>query len=457
MLQASEYYINDYLEWLFRVKDFNKIIKTGKLEYTVKSVTVFISIYLLYLMAILTVILIFLTYFDTYSYLPLLALIIVPYMLAYLSIIPVIILKYLFQKPYEIIIAQKLKQKVGNHKAIKIAISGSYGKTTMREILRTVISAEKKVAAPGGSINTLLGINGFVKSLDGDEDVVIFELGEHYPGDIRKLCEIIRPDIGVITGINEAHLQRFKSIENTVATIYEISEFLEDMPLYINGDDGLVMSRSNKAFTTFNTAGCNLVEVNSASSNLEGTVINFSFNDETIKVKSKLLGLHLVGVLSAAADIALLIGMKSENIKKGLEQTEPFPRRLERKDLPSGVIVLDDSYNGNPTGVKAVLDFLEDIKGHKIFYVTSGLVEMGEKSKEVHYKIAKQIVGAKIDTVILVKTSGAELIGDGLKEYNFKGRVLWYDNTQDAYAALPQITVSGDVVLLQTDWPDQYI
>jgi len=111
------------------------------------------------------------------------------------------------------------QQILANHPALKIAIAGSYGKTTAKEIISAILGEGKKVAFTPDNMNTMIGISRFAKTLDGTEEIIIFELGEEQVGDVRDLCNLVHPDIGIITGINEAHLSSFKTLDRTTATI----------------------------------------------------------------------------------------------------------------------------------------------------------------------------------------------------------------------------------------------
>ena len=175
-----------------------------------------------------------------------------------------------------------------------------------------------------------------------------------------------------------------------------------------------------------------------------------------LALDSRLLGLHQVGPLCAAVSLATSLGLSHNQIKSGISKTKPFDHRLEPKTDASGVITLDDSYNGNPDGVRAVIGFLAGLEGHRRIYVTPGLVEMGDRTEEVHREIGKYLANAKIEKIVLIRDSVTGFIEQGLKENGYRGEVIWFDDALKAFAALPNITVAGDVVLLQNDWPDQY-
>lgn len=379
-----------------------------------------------------------------------------PVILAYGIIIPLIFIKFLIQRPLEYLIIEKARKTLKKHPALKIAVAGSFGKTTMREILKTVLSSGKKVAAPGENYNTLLGISNFVKDLKGDEEVLIFELGEYYKGDIEEMCQLVRPDVGIITGVNEAHLEKFKRIEATVQTIFELADWLGEKPLYVNGENILAKKRALKNNIIYGKEGVEELRVENMHTDVRGTTFTLNDGKDLYEFNSKLLGLHQVGPLVAAIHIARTLGMSIDNTKRGIASTRPFDHRLEPKTDGSGVTTIDDSYNGNPDGVKAVIEFLSSLTGHRRFYVTPGLVEMGHETHKVHREIGRQLGGSGIEKIILVKNSVTPYIGEGLKEVGYGGEVLWFEDGLSALHALPYLTVAGDVVLLQNDWPDQY-
>ncbi len=436
MLQASEYNIHDYFSWYFKVSDFKKVQVRKKFKKTTKGIVLLVCAWIIIVSSLVII--------DNL----ILALVLAPYILAYGIIIPLLVIKIL-QIPVERYILDKTKKKIKRHKGFKIAIAGSFGKTTMREILKTVLSEGKKVAGAKDSYNTPLGISKFVGGLSGDEDVLIFELGEYYPGDISQLCDIINPDMGIITGINEAHLERFKTIDSTVKTIYELGEYVDSV--YVNGDSKLALDSARKLDIIYCGSGIGTDLVLNTKTNLDG--LSFKFKDNNFR--SKLLGVHQVGPLVCVIDIAFKLGLSIEQIQKGVSKTKPFSHRLEPKES-DGVVIIDDSYNGNPDGARVSIEFLKNIKARR-FYITPGLVEMGSKTKEIHKEIGKMLALAGIEKVVLIKNSVTGYIEEGLKENDFKGELIWFDFAPDAYNSIPSITISGDVVLLQNDWPDQYI
>ncbi len=459
MLQASEYNIRDYLLWYRDTDDFSRVEKRKRFVGTLKGRLLLLTAWLIAIFFLIAAVFFFFLVSGWVRYLlPLLILIFIPHLVAYGVIVPLVVAQLLVQRPIEYFINQKTKRKLKAHQAIKIGIAGSFGKTTMREILRTILSEGMKAAAPPHNYNTPIGISRFVETLKGDEDVLIFEMGEYYPGDIRKLCRLVAPDIGVITGVNEAHLKKSGALERTAAMIYEIADYLGSRPLYINGESDLAKRNARPGDIIYNRNGVGEWRVFQPLTDLSGTSFVMEKKEERtkMKMKSQLLGLHQIGPIAAAAEIALKLGLSPQKIEVGVEKTEPFDHRLKPKTDSSGVIILDDSYNGNPDGVAAVIDFLSSLTGHRRLYITPGLIEMGHRTEEVHLEIGRKLAKSGIEKVVLIKNSVTPFVEKGLKEGSYNGQIIWFDDALSAFSALPLLTAKGDVVLLQNDWPDQY-
>ena len=449
MLQASEYQLGEYLRWYQATNDFSHVEHRKQLVKTPKVIILLIKAWaIVFLLLGLAVWL--------HSFWSIIIVFLLPYLLAYLMIAPVFLLKILVQRPTEIILMNRARKIFQDNPAIKIAVAGSFGKTTMREILKTVLAEGKTVVAPPHSYNTPLGICQFAKTLRGDEEVIIFELGESHPGDVKELCKLTQPEIGVITGINEAHLEKFKTLERTIKTIFELADYLGDRPLYVNGESKLAKEHARLNQILYSRSAVADFVITNSTTDLSGTAFTLTSGNIKLDLKSKLLGLHQIGPLAAACHLALKLGLTPEQVITGISKTKPFDHRLEPKIDASGVVTLDDSYNGNPDGVRAVIEFLSSLHSGRRFYVTPGLVEIGKTTQQVHESIGQSLAEAGIEKVVLIKNSVTPYIESGLKKADFAGEIIWFQDALTAFATLPHLTVKGDIVLLQNDWPDQY-
>jgi UDP-N-acetylmuramoyl-tripeptide--D-alanyl-D-alanine ligase len=442
-----------------RTRDFRTVAKRRTIDYTIKAKVLILIAWFIYLGTLVAVVLLGLTFLyspNTQSFI-LLALVtfVLPLLLPYLLVTPIILMTIFIQRPIEFVIIRDAKRKLANVTGKKIAIAGSYGKTTAKEILATVIKEGKNIAYTPGNMNTFRGISRFAKTLKGDEEVIIFELGEGRIGEVKELCELVRPDMGIITGISEAHLESFRTIENITSTIFELQDYLGDRPVYKNVDNELVASKvKNGDKFVYSQNGAGDWEVKSAKTDLEGIDLVVRKGKETISVHSNLVGLHNVGILVLALAIADDLGLTSSQIEFGIGKTEPFEHRLQPIKM-NGSWLIDDSYNGNTEGIRVGLEFLKAVKATRKIYITPGLVEQGSKTKGIHEKIGRQIAKSA-DIVILMKNSVTDYIIKGLKDAHFKGEIKIVDDPLQFYLNIDQFLATGDVALMQNDWTDNF-
>jgi len=455
MLQASEYNIADFFKWHERTRDFRTVEKRKRLVFTPKAIALFMAGWAALGLSLILAVLIFSNASSFWGYLLAFAILFETPLIILLTLIAAVFILGLLQRPVEWFMVARARKRLAAHHGVKIAIAGSFGKTSTREILKTVLSEGKKVAAPADSHNTPLGIARFVQGLKGDENILIFELGEYYPGDVRKLARTVGPDWGIVTGVNEAHLEKFRTLERTADTIFELAENVDATRLYVNGESPLALARAKEGNIIYTREGAGAWNVVEARTSLSGTTFTISDGKRTIEGTSGLLGLHMLLPLALAADIASRLGLSGDEIRRGLEKTRPFAHRLQPMHWADGVTFLDDSYNGNPDGVRAVIAFLASLPGRK-FYVTPGLVEAGPRLREVHEQIGAQIAEAGIEKVALIRNSVTPHVENGLKKAGFKGDILWYEDMPACLSALRALALPGDVILVQNDWPDQY-
>lgn len=351
---------------------------------------------------------------------------------------------------------QLTQRRLGNHTGLKIAISGTFGKTTFREMLQAVLSAsDKDVAASSDNESTITGISQFAGELSGREDVIIFEFEGYSSGDIKQLSEMVRPDIGIITGINEAHLSRYGSIDMATAAVLEINESMEGKPVYKNGDSRLLTEKITAGDPlVFNGQGCNGWQVTEINVTLQGTSFVATKQDRTIRAESKLLGAHTVGPLAACIAIAESLGMSDQQIESGIAATQPSEHRMSVRNL-AGATIIDDTKGGNIDSVRAGIDLLKKIPAVRKIYITPGLAEQGDRTAEVHEDIGKMLASTA-SIVVLIKNSNTHHIVGGLNASGFRGHLNIVSDPVTFFAGLEQFVLSDDVVLIQNDWTDNF-
>ena len=459
MLQDTEYRLGRYLEWYRRTEDFTAVMRRRTLTVTRKVKLLRMALWTAWLILVVAAAILVVIGAIAQSYvLGLIALgilLFLPFILAYGIVIPLFFGGVFIQKPKERALISRARGILAKHSAVKIAVVGSYGKTTVKEILLAVLAEGKIVAATPGNMNTPIGISRFANTLKGDEEVLIIEFGEEAVGDVKMLAELASPTMAVMTGINEAHLASFKTVENTINTIFEITDYLGDKTVYKNGENQFIQARAGDDEYLYDRKGAAGWKVTGAKTSLEnGTQFTAKKGSKAVRASTQLIGLHTVGPSVAAIAIADDLGLSAKQIEAGLKNVAPFEHRMQPRKL-HGAWVIDDTYNGNSDGVAAGLDLLKMADAKRRIYVTPGLVEQGNKTQSVHETIGRQIAGSA-DVVVLMNNSVTEYIKAGLEAENFKGELIVIDEPLDFYTNLDQFVAGGDVVLMQNDWTDNY-
>lgn len=351
-----------------------------------------------------------------------------------------------------------------------IGLAGSYGKTTVKEVLAAGLAASRKVLKTPENINTPLGIARLIlKELNPTIEFFIVEMGEHYPGDIKRICRLTPPDIAIVTGINEAHLERLQSIEQTAGTIFEIIDYSKpNSRAVLNADDARVGEYYTRRYSTRpaqwysyrNHSRCPF-QITRHEFLEDGAGQHFSLARQGRSLgdfTTKLLGVYAIGATIAALTAGDQLGVSSDDIRRGLASLKPIAHRLEPLlNRHQNILVIDDSYNGNPAGVHEAIAVLERFKTRRKIFITPGLVEMGERAQAVHEHIGRALARVA-DRVILISNSVTPAIAAGLTAEGFEtGKIVWFPTAQAAYASLGYILQPNDVILFQNDWGDNYV
>ena len=337
---------------------------------------------------------------------------------------------------------------------VVIGIAGSYGKTSTREIMATILEEKFRTFKLTENINTDVGIADFIVKNPGflrNNKIFIVEMGAYQIGDIKNICELVRPEYAILTGVNESHLERFSSLENIIQAKFELPQETRNMSV-LNLDDENI----RKNYSRFNLKNISMVSQDEIG-NIESQK-NFSglkFEIAGVNFKTKLLAKHNVSLILLAAKIAKELGMTMEEVASAVEKIEYIPHRIEPiYNSQTNVWVIDDSYNGNFAGIMCGLEVLALSTGRKLV-LTPGLVELGKKTKEVHNRIGRLYAKNKIDLVMLVKSPAAPHIIAGMEGEGFRNYQV-FNSTEAAHAALPQIIRNGDTIIFQNDLPDNY-
>ncbi len=377
----------------------------------------------------------------------------------------VIFISNIINKPIEKMVfnyyKRKAKSKLNSMLTLKrVAITGSYGKTSTKNILNTILNVKFNSFATEKSFNTMNGLMISINNkLDKFSDIFIAEMGAFKRGEIKEKCEFFEPKYGILTTIGEAHLESFESRENVCKAKFELVESLpEDGVAILNMDDEYqenynIKSKCKKVWISIKNKKAD-VYASDIELSSKGMTFTCTFSDskEKLKLTTRLLGFANVYNILQAVALSYEFGLTLEEIAIGVSKILPTEHRLELKKY-NDINIIDDAYNSNPIGSSMALDVLNMMEGKKII-VTPGMIELGEKQYEYNKEFGKHI--AKVcDEVILIGKKQTKPIMDGLKEEKYNEENIHILN--DVKKAFPLIKkLSGKVTyaLLENDLPD---
>lgn len=341
-----------------------------------------------------------------------------------------------------------------------IGITGSFGKTSVKYFLDTLLSVKFNVLKTPGNFNTPLGVVKTIRgSLRATHDIFLCEMGAKNVGDIKEICDIVHPKHGIITSVGPMHLESFKSLENVKKTKFELADALpSDGMLFLNMDNENICDmadvRSFIAYGIDNRSGYYVSDLHISEKGSEFRIT--SPNGASCDYRTKLIGRHNVLNIAGAVAVANKMGIGLDELRAAVRKLESVPHRLELINK-GAYTVIDDAYNSNPSGTKAALEALSMTDGYKIL-VTPGMVELGEMENELNREFGEN--AAKVcDYVALVGKKQTTAIYDGLISAGFdKSRIYVAESLNDAMANVYGLTTDGKrkIILLENDLPDNY-
>ncbi len=377
----------------------------------------------------------------------------------------ILFVAYIFNEPIEEILRRHhlriATNKLNGTDVIKIGITGSYAKTTVKEILRTILSQKYRVLATPESYNTPLGIALTVRNLDSTHDVFIAEMGARSKGDIAALAKLVKPTYGILTGVNEQHLETFGDIENTKNTKFELFEYLEnDGAGFFSADNKNSVELYQRFKGEKYLAGVkgedNFVTATDITMDVKGMTFTLNIKGEQpVNCSTVLLGTHSVKNICLAAALAYKIGLSVSEIADGISRIQSIGHRLELLPNNKNIVIIDDSYNSNVDGVGAAMEVLDNFSGRKIV-LTPGLIELGKIENLANFELGKTLSN-HADLVIIIGNHNAEMIINGLIEGGMsRDNIKFAKSLNKGNQLLNEILKEGDVVLFENDLPDNY-
>lgn len=342
-----------------------------------------------------------------------------------------------------------------------IAITGSYGKTSTKFMLRDLLKERFAVCATPGSFNTPMGICKVINNdLQAHHQVLILEMGARYPGNIQELCDIARPDIAVVTNVGVAHLETFGSQE---VIAHEKATLVDNVKpgglAVLNADDPFVAAMGiDRTDISRMLVGLEQGELIATNINYDtsGTQFSLRIENETHRFQTRLLGAHNVQNLLLALGVAHSMNIRPSTMEVAARGILPIEHRLELKQA-GDFFVIDDAFNSNPIGARNAVEILAQFKNCRRIIITPGMIELGELEFEENKNFGKTIGEAKLDLVILVGKERSKPILEGIREIQPEtAHVTVVDSLHQANEIARKYIQPGDVILYENDLPDVY-
>ncbi|MBQ0110778.1 MAG: UDP-N-acetylmuramoyl-tripeptide--D-alanyl-D-alanine ligase [Oscillospiraceae bacterium] len=378
-------------------------------------------------------------------------------MLPTVIFLPIAALMSLVEKAIALYYKKDAEKILASMPSLKvIGVTGSFGKTSVKFILKQMLSEKYNVCATPESFNTPLGLIRTVReNLKSSDEIFIAEMGAKNIGDIKELCELVKPTMGIITAVGPQHLESFKTVQNVVNTKFELDDYCHNT--YVNYDSEDAKERANIGVChTYGTAGFEETHAENISYDDKGVSFDIVHFDTRFNVTSKLLGNHNIANIIGAAAVALELGVSPQQIKFAVSKLNAPEHRLEKKSFLNGSLLIDDSYNSNPVGSAFACEVIKSFSGKKRIIVTPGLVELGEKEEEFNKTFGKK-AAESCDILIFVGEKRSVPLAEGAKESDVQpGETLVVKNFKEAMEKLKLLCDNDTVVLFENDLPDNY-
>lgn len=384
---------------------------------------------------------------------------------ALIAVIPIVLLT-----PVERLVKRRYymeaKHMIKQHKSLKvIGITGSYGKTSTKHIIEAILSQKYNVLMTPGSYNTTMGnVITIRNSLTTMTEIYIAEMGAKNIGDIKEICDLVQPDIGVLTSIGPQHLETFKSIDNVIRTKFELIDALENEGIAIlNGNNANILNHYkahiNKGVTPYLYGKNQQADLEIFAKDIGFTSRGMDFTavyeGQAYSFNTKLLGSHNVDNLLSGILLGFKLGLTYKQIQLGVKSINPVEHRLQLTRR-SDYTLIDDAFNSNPEGAKMAVEVLGAIEGGRKVIITPGMIELGDLQEEANFEFGKQI--AKVcDYVILVGKKQTLPIQQGLEVSTYdQERLIIVKDIYEAFEQLRTFIQKEDIVLIENDLPDNY-
>lgn len=354
---------------------------------------------------------------------------------------------------------------LAEHPGLKvIGVTGSYGKTSTKHFLHRILSEQYETLMTPGSFNTTLGVVRTIReSLKPYHEIFIVEMGAKQPGDIREICDLVHPVQGIITAVGPQHLQTFGTVENVLATKFELADAIPaEGTVFVNNDYPIIADRAVTNCRAIRYGIDTDTIADYRATNVEYTAMGTRFEVSGPKIdgvsfETRLLGRYNISDLVGAIAVAVETGMPVERIRYAVTRIEPVEHRLSVIRHAGGLTILDDAYNSNPAGAAMALEVLASMQSGRRFILTPGMIELGDRQYELNREFGVRIARSGIEYALVICDYNRQAILDGLAEGGMPAEnIKTFDTFLDANAWLVAQAQPGDTALIENDLPDTF-
>ncbi|HPS20024.1 MAG TPA: UDP-N-acetylmuramoyl-tripeptide--D-alanyl-D-alanine ligase [Candidatus Omnitrophota bacterium] len=329
-----------------------------------------------------------------------------------------------------------------------ICITGTNGKTTVKEILSHILSAKYNVLKTQGSFNNLIGISLTSFFLSPEHDIAVFETGTNHPGEIAELSAMIRPEAAVITGIGDGHMEFFGTREGVFREKISLLDNLSPGGTAFLNNDDLFLScyvKRGVKIKYFGRLSGSDYEIRDIIAEDEG--YTFSLNGEKYRIPFD--GKHNIYNATAAIAVARYFGVEPEAINERLKTATLPKMRLEKVKI-NGIVFINDSYNANPVSFESAIETLSDIKTKgKKWVIAGNMLELGGQSADFHRKLGMRIAARKFDMLVTLGDIAADIAQGALSAGMDEKKVYMKNGHAEIYEHIKRTAEPGDVILLK--------
>jgi len=336
-----------------------------------------------------------------------------------------------------------------------VAVTGSSGKTTTKEMIASIVSQVKRVHKNRGNFNNLIGLPLTLLEMEAGHEVAIVEMGTNRPGEIARLTDIAKPSVGVITNVGPAHLEGLKSIDGVREEKGDLFARMEKHGIaIINSDDDeirVLAERWHGERITFGIKDEALIHAHNIEKK-DGQGIRFTLCVGSFEgdVTMKTLGNHNIYNALAAAASSLALGIEESVICEGIARFEQIPGRMKLYRLRGGACLVDDTYNANPASVREALRTLRDLEGvHRITVILGDMLELGDTSEELHEDIGRFLSDSGVGTVF-IRGKFSRAVAAGAQQGGLRNdRIFCIESPEEIAAKLASCIGEGEWILIK--------